>query len=120
MGNSVRKPACLRPPASQREDAPAAVAEVHKYTRPNAPVRGIDLRRLRALIVAGKLAPCFPGQDEPSVPPPPGGKEVEECPICFLVRSCSAGVGRLDASAADPHAALSGAVFPLPQPEQVL
>lgn len=34
----------------------------------------VDLRKLRRLILDGKLAPCYPGREEGE----------EECPICFL------------------------------------
>ncbi|CAN6449661.1 unnamed protein product [Victoria cruziana] len=51
-----------------------------EYTKP----RGIhhqpcnvDYKKLRKLIRSGKLAPCFPGQDERS-------PDLEECPICFF------------------------------------
>jgi hypothetical protein len=38
-------------------------ADAHYYTTPRAaPVNGINLKRLRALILTGKLAPCYPGE----------------------------------------------------------
>jgi hypothetical protein len=51
-----------------------------RYTRPQGlyELHGIDQKKLRKLILEGKLAPCYPGADEASV-------ELEECPICFLV-----------------------------------
>jgi len=42
--------------------------------------RQIDLRRLRELILDGKLSPCYTGAEE-------GGADLEECPICLLVIS---------------------------------
>lgn len=55
------------------------------YTRPTGAIahRGINLDRLRRLILAGKLAPCFPGTDEEEAP---GRERQEECPLCMLVR----------------------------------
>jgi hypothetical protein len=52
-----------------------------RYTRPQGlyPHPDIDLKKLRRLIVEAKLAPCFPGSDDPRA-------DLEECPICFLVR----------------------------------
>jgi len=41
-----------------------------------------DERALRRLILDRKLAPCYPGADDPA----PGS---EECPICMLVRCLS-------------------------------
>jgi hypothetical protein len=51
-----------------------------RYTRPQGlyELHGIDQKKLRKLILEGKLAPCYPGADEAS-------GELEECPICFLV-----------------------------------
>ncbi|XP_031480910.1 E3 ubiquitin-protein ligase GW2-like [Nymphaea colorata] len=55
------------------------IGVAEEYTKP----RGIhhqpcnvDYKKLRRLIRAGKLAPCFPGQDEQS-------PDLDECPICF-------------------------------------
>jgi hypothetical protein len=52
-----------------------------RYTRPQGlyPHRDVDQRKLRRLILESKLAPCFPGAEEPAT-------DLEECPICFLVR----------------------------------
>ncbi len=52
-----------------------------RYTRPQGlyPQRDVDQKKLRRLILDAKLAPCFPGEDEPNA-------DFEECPICFLVR----------------------------------
>ncbi len=52
-----------------------------RHTRPQGlyPSRDIDQRKLRRLILDSKLAPCYPGGEEPAV-------ELEECPICFLVK----------------------------------
>lgn len=52
-----------------------------RYTRPQGlyPHRDVDQRKLRRLILEAKLAPCFPGAEEPAT-------DLEECPICFLVR----------------------------------
>lgn len=51
-----------------------------RYTRPQGlyPQRDVDQKKLRRLILDSKLAPCFPGEDEPNA-------DYEECPICFLV-----------------------------------
>lgn len=52
-----------------------------RYTRPQGlyPHRDVDQRKLRRLILESKLAPCFPGAEDPAT-------DLEECPICFLVR----------------------------------
>jgi hypothetical protein len=52
-----------------------------RYTRPQGlyPCRDVDHRKLRRLILESKLAPCYPGAEEPAT-------DLEECPICFLVR----------------------------------
>ena len=79
-----------------------------QYTRPslygNSNVADrVDLKKLRRLIIEGKLAPCFPGCEEPALAPElrtlkplvqkllrnkgceePLGEVLEECPICFL------------------------------------
>lgn len=39
----------------------------------------VDMKRLRRLILDGRLAPCYVGQEE-------GNQDLEECPICFMVR----------------------------------
>eukprot|EP00850_Spirogloea_muscicola_P006275 SM000029S10570 [mRNA] locus=s29:936744:940882:+ [translate_table: standard] len=39
--------------------------------------RDLDHRKLRKLILDGKLAPCYLGSEEPAL-------DLEECPICFL------------------------------------
>jgi len=51
-----------------------------RYTRPQGlyPHRDVDQRKLRRLILDSKLAPCFPGGEDPAA-------DSEECPICFLV-----------------------------------
>lgn len=56
-----------------------------RYTQPCGLYqhKNIDGKKLRKLIIDGKLAPCYPGVEETS------GREqerLEECPICFLVR----------------------------------
>lgn len=61
-----------------------------RYTQPCGLYqhKNIDGKKLRKLILDGKLAPCFPGVEDVS------GREqerLEECPICFLVRSICAG-----------------------------
>ena len=38
----------------------------------------VDLKRLRRLIIDGRLAPCYAGVED-------GNNELEECPICFMV-----------------------------------
>ncbi|GAQ88606.1 protein with RING-finger domain [Klebsormidium nitens] len=52
-----------------------------QYTRPQGLYpdreRDVDAKKLRRLILDGKLAPCFPGREEPHL-------DLEECPICFL------------------------------------
>ncbi|RWW30277.1 hypothetical protein GW17_00005140 [Ensete ventricosum] len=52
-----------------------------KYTRPQGLYhhREIDEKKLRKLILESKLAPCYPGSEECAL-------DLEECPICFLVR----------------------------------
>jgi hypothetical protein len=52
-----------------------------RFTRPQGlyPQRDVDQRKLRRLILDAKLAPCYPGAEEPAT-------DLEECPICFLVR----------------------------------
>lgn len=56
-----------------------------RYTQPCGLYqhKNIDGRKLRKLILDGKLAPCYPGVEDIT------GREnerLEECPICFLVR----------------------------------
>uniref|UniRef100_A0A0E0PTP9 RING-type domain-containing protein n=2 Tax=Oryza TaxID=4527 RepID=A0A0E0PTP9_ORYRU len=67
MGNQVGGRRRRRPAVEER------------YTRPQGlyPHPDIDLKKLRRLIVEAKLAPCFPGSDDPRA-------DLEECPICFL------------------------------------
>lgn len=50
-----------------------------RFTRPQGLYqhRDVDHRRLRRLILDSKLAPCFPGAEDPAV-------DLDECPICFL------------------------------------
>ncbi|CAK9862218.1 unnamed protein product [Sphagnum jensenii] len=50
-----------------------------RHTRPQGlyPCKGVDQQKLRRLILDSKLAPCYPGGEEPVA-------ELEECPICFL------------------------------------
>lgn len=52
-----------------------------RHTRPQGlyPCKDVDQQKLRRLILDSKLAPCYPGGEEPAV-------ELEECPICFLVQ----------------------------------
>jgi len=109
------------------------VAVEERYCKPSGNLRNIDGNRLKKLILAGKLSPCYPGLDESD-----NGLD-EECPICFLVRAAARGrhacgarpcrrglnstacVGQptrrdaADAPAASPRAALPGA-----EPLQVL
>ena len=48
-------------------------------------VRDSDLRKMRKLIIEGKLAPFFRGEDECNEAAADAkGEDVEECPICFL------------------------------------
>ena len=51
-----------------------------KYTRPQGLYEhtNLDYRKLKRLIINHKLAPCFPGVEDPS-------SDLDECPICFLV-----------------------------------
>lgn len=54
-----------------------------RLTRPQRLVRkpeDVDYNKLRKLILARKLAPCFDALDEPRL-----RDDLEECPICFLV-----------------------------------
>ena len=55
-----------------------------KYTQPQGLYEhiGLDTRKLKRLIIKGRLAPCFPGVEDPSA-------DLDECPICFLVLSLS-------------------------------
>ncbi|KAG6502282.1 hypothetical protein ZIOFF_042171 [Zingiber officinale] len=53
-----------------------------RLTRPQRLVRqpdDVDYNKLRKLILARKLAPCFDALDEPCL-----RDDLEECPICFL------------------------------------
>ncbi|KAH8957571.1 hypothetical protein BDL97_07G098500 [Sphagnum fallax] len=54
-----------------------AIDDRHTRLQGLYPSRDIDQRKLRRLILDSKLAPCYPGGEEPAV-------ELEECPICFL------------------------------------
>uniref|UniRef100_A0A0D9WM31 RING-type domain-containing protein n=1 Tax=Leersia perrieri TaxID=77586 RepID=A0A0D9WM31_9ORYZ len=67
MGNQVGGGRRSRPAVEER------------YTRPQGlyPHPDIDLKKLRRLILEAKLAPCFPGSDDPR-------PDLDECPICFL------------------------------------
>jgi hypothetical protein len=69
MGNQV---------GGRRQRRRPAVEERH--TRPQGlyPHPDIDLKKLRRLILEAKLAPCYPGADDPRA-------DLDECPICFLV-----------------------------------
>ncbi|KAL8142243.1 hypothetical protein V2J09_015275 [Rumex salicifolius] len=51
-----------------------------KYTKPQGlyPIKDVDYKKLRKLILESKLAPCHPGGDECDY------GLLEECPICFL------------------------------------
>ena len=62
----------------------AGVTVEDKYTRPTGLYvhKSIDFSRLRKLILAGRLAPCFAGLEECAE------GTMEECPICMLVRHC--------------------------------
>ena len=52
-----------------------------KYTRPQGLYhhKDVDHKKLRKLILESKLAPCYPGDEDST-------RDLEECPICFLVR----------------------------------
>ncbi|KAL8087915.1 E3 ubiquitin-protein ligase DA2L-like [Apium graveolens] len=54
-----------------------------KYTKPQGLYqhKDVDHKKLRKLILDSKLAPCYPGLDDPSVS---SNFDLEECPICFL------------------------------------
>lgn len=60
------------------------VAVDEQFTKPQGLYEHheIDLRRLRKLILDGKLSPCYNGAEE-------GGVDLEECPICLLVNPWS-------------------------------
>ena len=64
-----------RPPVPERFTKPCGL-----YNH-----RNIDGKKLKKLILEGKLAPCYPGVEEPGNQAGPADK-LEECPICFLVR----------------------------------
>ncbi|KAL8137591.1 hypothetical protein V2J09_003592 [Rumex salicifolius] len=51
-----------------------------KFTRPQGlyPIKDVDYKKLRKLILESKLAPCYSGVDECD------SGLLEECPICFL------------------------------------
>ncbi|KAH9330555.1 hypothetical protein KI387_002663 [Taxus chinensis] len=50
-----------------------------RYTRPQGLYqhRDVDQKKLRKLILDGKLAPCYPGGEDLTA-------DLDECPICFL------------------------------------
>lgn len=54
-----------------------------RFTRPQGLYRHVDLdyRRLRQLILKGKLCPCYPGSEEKLTFK---GIVMEECPVCML------------------------------------
>ncbi|CAM6047369.1 unnamed protein product [Sphagnum compactum] len=54
-----------------------AIDDRHTRLQGLYPPKDVDTRKLRRLILDSKLAPCYPGGEEPAV-------ELEECPICFL------------------------------------
>ncbi len=68
------------------------VAVEERFTKPCGLYvhRNIDGSKLRSLILSGKLAPCFPGVEEPGA-----DEALEECPICFLVRRAARRAGAL-------------------------
>lgn len=53
-----------------------------KYTKPQGLYhhKDVDHKKLRKLILDSKLAPCYPGHDHHTA------FDLEECPICYLVR----------------------------------
>ena len=53
-----------------------------KFTKPTGlyPTCEWDDKAVKKLIVKKKVAPRYPGREEP-------GPELDECPICFLVRA---------------------------------
>ena len=78
-----------------------------KYCRPQGlySSHNLNLKKLKKLILAGKLAPCYPGQEGAEVAPDAGSDKgasrasvskgtyaaqgygdivLDECPICFL------------------------------------
>lgn len=54
-----------------------------KYTKPQGLYqhKDVDHKKLRKLILDSKLAPCYPGLDDPTVT---SNFDLDECPICFL------------------------------------
>jgi hypothetical protein len=84
MGGALRKPRRAGSRAGGRGGStPTPVLVDEKYTKPCGLYvhKSIDMQRLRKLILAGRLAPCFTGLEEPT-----DGVLLEECPICMLVR----------------------------------
>ena len=73
MGAKLAKATAARAPAVEE-----------RFTRPCGLYqhRNIDGKKLRKLIVEGKLAPCWPGSEDPDA-----ADKLEECPICFLARA---------------------------------
>ncbi|KAK3128426.1 hypothetical protein QOZ80_6BG0461480 [Eleusine coracana subsp. coracana] len=67
MGNQVGGRRHRRPAVEERHTRPQGL-----YPHPD-----IDLKKLRRLILEAKLAPCYPGADDPRA-------DLDECPICFL------------------------------------
>lgn len=85
MGGALRKPRRAGSRAGGRGGStPTPVLVDEKYTKPCGLYvhKSIDMQRLRKLILAGRLAPCFTGLEEPA-----DGVLLEECPICMLVRA---------------------------------
>ena len=81
MGGRFTKPRASSRVASGRP-AGAVVTVDPKYTMPCGLYvhKSIDMSRLRKLILAGRLAPCYTGLEECA------DGTMEECPICMLVR----------------------------------
>ena len=81
MGGRFTKPRASSRVASGRP-AGTVVTVDPKYTMPCGLYvhKSIDMSRLRKLILAGRLAPCYTGLEECA------DGTMEECPICMLVR----------------------------------
>lgn len=73
--NAMDQP-CLVPVRTRRLNTP----RLRAHLACACTIHQVDMRQLRKLIIEGKLAPCYPGDEEPVK----GTSPPEECPLCFL------------------------------------
>lgn len=78
-------PACMSDPSPTLPHRTFDAPLLAKSSNPRPRIPQVDLRQLRKLILDGKLAPCYPGGEEPtSAVKGSLAAPAEECPICFM------------------------------------